>query len=62
MQGEELVIDEGEAAIQSEAPPPRGPLPDRPTVPGTHLHCVVLHDVLGCAVVLGCGVVLGGMV
>ena len=35
MQIDQLVIDEGEAAIEAETPHPRAPLPDLPSVPGT---------------------------
>ena len=35
MQIDQLVIDEGEAAIEAETPHPRAPLPDLPPVPGT---------------------------
>ena len=39
VQIDQLVIDEGEAAIQAEVPHPRAPLPELPPVPGTTLHC-----------------------
>ena len=41
MQIDQLVIDEGEAAIEAEAPHPRAPLPDLPPVPGTTFYCNV---------------------
>ena len=41
VQGEELVIDEGEAAIEPEAPRPKAPLPQPSTVPGASLKFLV---------------------
>lgn len=35
VQIDQLVIDEGVAAIAAETPHPRAPLPDLPPVPGT---------------------------
>lgn len=46
VQIDQLVIDEGEAAIEAEAPHPRAPLPHLPPVPGTTFHCNI-NEALG---------------